>query len=417
MSIFFLIVEPLIFIGGGYLLLYKKDLAIVYLPAMFFASSLIVSSLPAIVEYAFYSFYMLCLIYLNPLFFKKNVYAFLLFILHILFIPGSSNLVSIRPALFSILWMLLLVPLTMTILEKYPRKVIFNELSYSVLILLSLFVANVLFSTVFNYSPYGMYGMQSGILYGELVDTDFNILGVAVFIALLFLTYKMNPLYLLLTLTSLSAIGLSMRRSVIGVCILGFMFVLLILLVKGKAKRVVEILGVVILGGVIVVLVTDFTSLFQERFEQRNLSERELAGEMRFAEYALLYKDAFIHHDFNPWIGYELLNSGGNYGKGILGNRSLHGDITNIVHSVGFIGLVLYLLMVLKVFRSAIQRIQTPTDSVIILFCLSIFIIFTITGRYSQTGYMILFFLLLCLPLGTVGKPSQHHLRAESYPL
>lgn len=400
MSLFFLLVEPLIYIAGGYLLFYKKDLAICYLPTLFFSSSVIVSSLPAIVEYAFFSFYIGILIYFNPKFYKKNIFAILLFILHIALIPYSSDLVLIRPTLFSVMWMLLLVPLTMTILEKHSRKEIFKELSNAVFIILVVFILNVLFSTFFNYSPYDMYGIESGILYGELINTDFNILAIATFIAFLLLTYRMNPWYLFLTLLSLSMIGLSMRRSVIGVCLLGIIFILLILFMRGQSKQVFGISSLIFLAVVFVAIFTDFSAVFKDRFEQRNLGERELAGEARFAEYAILYKDAFVHHDFNPWTGYELLNSGGNYGKGIFGNRSLHGDITNIIHSTGILGLLLYLTMVGKCFRDAIRNIRLTTDILIILFCISTFIVFTITGRYVQVDYMILLFLTLFLPLG-----------------
>lgn len=406
MKLFFLIVEPLIYIGAGYLFIYKKDLAILYFPAVYFASMIIDSALPAIVQYAFFSFYILFLIYYNPLFFKKNVFSVLLFILHLLLIPGSSNFVFIRPTLFAVLYTLLLVPLIMSVLEKYPRETIFEELANSAFIILTLFLANVVFSTIFSYSPYEMYGMQSGVLYGELVDTDFNILGIAVFIALLFLTYKMNPYHLFLTLLSISAIGLSMRRSVMGTCIMGMLFMLLILTVRGRATQAFTALGIVAFLGAVIILSTDFTEIFQERFERRSLATRELAEEGRFAEYELLYRDAFVYYDFNPWSGYELLNSGGNYGKGIFGTRSLHGDITNIIHSTGVIGLALYLLMVLTVFRESIKHIHTPTDRLIVLFCFLVFVVFTITGRYNQTGYMVLFFLLLSLPLGKIRRSN-----------
>jgi len=408
MNLFFLMLEPLIYIGGGLLLYYKRDLSILYLPALFFASTAIVPTLPAIVEYFFFSSFIGFLIYKNPFFFSKNIFASLLFLLHILLIPGSSDLVLIRPSLFSVMWMLLLVPLAMTIIEKHTRMAVFKELSHSSIIILSIFIINVIFSTLFNYSPYEMYGISSGILYGELINTDFNILAVATFVAFLLLTYKINPLHLLITLTSLLMIGLSMRRSVMGVCILAFIFVLLILLMRRQTKQVIVFSTLIIFVGVCVGIFTDFSSIFQERFQQRNLGERELAGEARFAEYAILYKDAFIHHDFNPWIGYELLNSSGNYGKGIFGDRSLHGDITNIIHSTGVIGLMLYLLMVGKCFLEAIKYSRLNTDRLIILFCLFTFIIFTVTGRYVQVSYMTLLFSLLCMPMGKIRRPSEN---------
>ena len=185
---------------------------------------------------------------------------------------------------------------------------------------------------------------------------------------------------------------------------MGLAFIVLILLTRGRLGQVMATSVLIVLAGAVVILFTDFASVFMERFAQRNLAERELAGEARFAEYILIYKDAFVHHDFNPWIGYELLNSSGNYGKGVFGSRSLHADITNLVHSAGIVGLMLYLLMAGKAFWESFKHHKTHTDRMVTLFCCCIFIVFTITGRYTQAGYMLLFFLLLLMPLGKIQR-------------
>src|SRR5690606_19079263 len=95
---------------------------------------------------------------------------------------------------------------------------------------------------------------------------------------------------------------------------------------------------------------TSFLDLFSERYELRDLDNRELGEEKRFLEYELIYSDMFVYQDYSPWLGYGLFDSGGNYGKGILGTRTLHADITSILHSFGFIGLTLYLLMFVTAF-------------------------------------------------------------------
>lgn len=417
MNFLFYTIEPLIFIAAAYLVFYKKDLSIIYLPALFFASTIINSALPAIVHYAFYSGFILYLIYLHPDFYKKNIYAVLLIVLYFLLIPTSSDLVFIRPTLFSVMWMLFLVPLAISVMEKYPRITLFKELSYSALIILCLFLVNVIASTLFNYSPFEMYGMQSGVLYGNLVATDLNVISIVIFISFFFLSYKGNLIYLLITLVSFSFIVLSMRRSVIVMCIIGIAFVFFILVAKGQAQKVMVIGGITLILSLVIIQTTGFLDLLIERYELRNLENRELAEESRFAEYGILYKDIFVHQDYSPWLGYELLKSGGNYGKGVFGIRSLHGDLTNILHSTGIIGLSLYLMMVGSIFWKAINHIKTVTDLLIICFCFSAFILFTITGRYTQTGYMLFFFLVLLLPVGkSMGeKPVLKHLDAAPH--
>src|SRR5690606_4505928 len=139
-------------------------------------------------------------------------------------------------------------------------------------------------------------------------------------------------------------------------------------------QKVLTIGGITLILGLVVIETTGFLTLLLERYEQRDLENRALAEESRFAEYGLLYKDIFIHHDYSPWLGYELLISRGNYGKGIFGDRSLHGDLPNIFHSAGIIGVMLYLLMITSTFRSAIQHIRSRTDLLIILFCFFAFI-------------------------------------------
>lgn len=413
MSIFFIILEPLIYIGGIFALWYKRDLSILYLPAIIFARSVIVSTLPASVWYGFMFCYIFTLIYQNPFFYRKNIFAVALLLLHVILIPKSSDLVYIRPALFAVIWTLLLIPLAIEIVGKYNRITLFKELVNSANIILVVFLVNVLFSTIYGYSPHEMYGIKSGILYGELVDTDFNILGVIIFITLFAQTYRFNMWHLLLTLASIAAIGLSMRRSVIAACVLAILIILIILILRGRLQLVTSFLFGFTTITIIVVSFTDFSNVFKERFEQRNLAERELAGEARFAEYAILYKDAFVHYDLNPWLGYELLNSRGKYGKGIFGNRSLHADITNIIHSVGILGLMLYLLMVCRSFIIALKNVKTLTDSLIIVFCLALFIMFTITGRYTQTHYMLSLFLLLLLPLGGTSPTYSKHSKIQ----
>src|SRR6185503_2901979 len=100
---------------------------------------------------------------------------------------------------------------------------------------------------------------------------------------------------------------------------------------------------------------TDFMQEFKDRVELRKLDERELAEEKRFIEYSLLYDDMFVYHAYSPWFGYELFNSAGNYGKGVLADRSLHGDIPNLLHSSGIIGVFLYLIMTLTAFWQALR--------------------------------------------------------------
>jgi hypothetical protein len=133
----------------------------------------------------------------------------------------------------------------------------------------------------------------------------------------------------------------------------------------------------------------------------RKLDERDLAEEKRFFEYGLLYDDMFVYHAYSPWFGYELFNSAGNYGKGVLAERSLHGDIPNIWHSSGLIGVMLYLMMIGTAFVQALKASKRFSDKLLFFFCGVSFAAYTGSGRYTEVAATLLIFLIVMLPMAT----------------
>jgi hypothetical protein len=405
MENFFLLIEVLIFAFCIYIIIYKKEMAVVYLPVIFFVQSIINPVIPAFVYYGIISLLILFLIDKNIHFFRENPFALVLIVLLLILLTKSKDIISIRPSLFGVIWIFILIPLLTAIYRKYDKEVIFKELSNCALIILFLFCINVIASSLSNFSPKSMYGITSGILYGNLFATDFNILTIASFIVLLQLIKKFKLYHLLLFIISFSFIMLTLRRSVMILCLLGIVLIVLILIHQKQLKNVLIASIIAAFTGAIILINTGYLDVFVERYELRKLDERELEEEKRFEEYELLYNDMFIFYDYSPWFGFELFNSAGNYGKGVLGERSLHGDLTNIVHSTGFIGLILYALMIMHAFLKAIKRSTTKIEKYTVFFCLITFAFFTITGRYTQTGYMTLLFLLLMLPLSKKSTP------------
>lgn len=180
---------------------------------------------------------------------------------------------------------------------------------------------------------------------------------------------------------------------------LGMIIAVLTLMTRQKAKMVFVLGGIVVLAGLFVYNSTDFFSEFKERVELRKLDERELTEEKRFIEYTLLYDDMFVYHAYSPWFGYELFNSAGNYGKGVLAERSLHGDIPNIIHSSGLLGVTLYLLMIATAFFQSIRAAKHYQEKLIVLFCAITFAVYTVTGRYTEIASSLFLMLLLMQPL------------------
>src|SRR5690606_19270430 len=121
----------------------------------------------------------------NLLFFRTNIYCLLLCLLFLVLIPGSQDLVFLRPFLFAVFWLFILIPLIGSIYPKYPGRIVYKELSNVAFIILCLFCLNVIFSSLTGYAPNAMYNITTGVLYGNLYATDFNIIPIALFIVLL----------------------------------------------------------------------------------------------------------------------------------------------------------------------------------------------------------------------------------------
>jgi O-antigen ligase len=199
---------------------------------------------------------------------------------------------------------------------------------------------------------------------------------------------------------------LTLRRTVIVLSTLGILITLMTLMTREKAKTLFMAGGVIAVIGFFVYNNTDFFAEFKERIELRKLDERDLAEEKRFFEYGLLYDDMFVYHAYSPWFGYELFNSAGNYGKGVLAERSLHGDIPNIWHSSGLIGVMLYLLMIGTAFLKAFRNAHRYKDKLLFVFCGISFAAYTGSGRYTEIAATLLIFLIVMLPLATSEEPE-----------
>ncbi|WP_185974414.1 O-antigen ligase family protein [Litoribacter populi] len=382
-----------------YLFLYKKEKALLYLPVIFFAQSFIETAVPASIHAVLVLLLMLTVIDKNVLFFHRNIWSFLIVIWFSYLLVHVRDLEPIRSVFLNVTLLFVAIPLAMSIFSKYTKEEMLDELSRSAAFILGLFLLNVMFSTAFNYSPTEMYGIKSGILYGKLYATDFNVLSTATFVVLLRILKKYNLIYVVLLIFSVAFIMLTMRRSVMILTMLGLGIGLMLKLDGENIKSFFMIIVVAGFVGFVVILNTSFMDMFIERYEARKLDERELKGEHRFMEYEMIYRDMFVYYDYSPWTGYELFNSAHNYGKGAFGERSLHSDVTNLTHASGIPGLVLYFLLVTTAFVSSFRNLNTKWDNYIFLFCVGSFVFYTVTGRYATISSHWMIFALLSYPL------------------
>jgi len=407
MTPFFWVVQIVFFYGLCiYCFAIKNELSIFYVPVLLFVDKIIGTPNPAFVFYGLLSLMVIMLVLKSGLFIKNNIWAILLSIYFLILLTKSHNLELIRPYAFSVTWFFIMMPVIPAIYKKIPREVAFRELSNASFLILALFIVNALFSTYYKFAPTDMYGFTTGVLFGNLWAAAFNTMPFVFFVVFLKGVSERKILFILLAVASFFFIMLTLRRTVMGLSALGAVVALLTMMTQQKAKMVFLIGGLVFALGYLVYANTDFMQEIRDRVEERKLDDRALSEEKRFFEYSLLYNDMFVYHTYSPWFGFELWNSAGNYGRGVLGDRSLHGDITNIIHSSGFVGLTLYLLMVATAFWQAVKAAKSYQDKLIILFCALSFMVYTVTGRYTETAATTLLFLILMLPLAKNEDPD-----------
>jgi len=402
MKPFFILIELFIPIFGAYIIWKKKDLAIVYLPLLYFCNGLVDKMLPATINYLVFLGMVGYFAALNLKFLKSNIFSILLVFYFVLLLPYSKDLNRIRPDFLAAIMLFILIPVIAEVYKKYSKDLIFEELAKSSTLILIFFVVNTILSTLLKFNPLSMYGITSGILYGNVYLTDFNILVFASYLVIKKGVKDKSPIHLSIYLTTVFLVLLSFRRTAMVLTILGTIIVMIDLLNFKQIKDFIVYGTIIALVSLVVIYYTGFIDVFWERYQLRNLEERALGEEKRLMELELMYKDFFVYFDYSPWFGYELFDyRGPNYGKGIFGDdRPLHSDYATIAHSSGLIGLFLYLALVSLAIFSIWRRTKTRNDYLQFIFCLLAFGVFFVTGRYTGISFMLMMFLLWFLPLG-----------------
>ncbi|UJP64909.1 O-antigen ligase family protein [Mongoliitalea daihaiensis] len=400
MNFYFLFLEIVGFCLVLYALITKGELSAIFLLAYLFIGSVINSVLPASINYLFLTSLISFYVFKNLPFILKNTFTIIISLYYVLLLYNVDDFVRVRPYFFGVIVLFLLIGVLPEIYAKYDRGSIEKILFAVCILVLIVFISNSLVSTIFNYNPHVMYGITSGILYGNLIHADFHILPLVMFFVLKITIRRRNIFYLTVFFISLFFILLTFRRTVMLLTIIGSFIAFFQEVSLSDLKKISFILLVSIFGGLVIVEKTGFIDVFWERYQLRNLDDRDLEGEQRVLELGLVYNDLFNSFDYSPWTGFGLFQlSGENYGKGKFGTRPLHTDPMVLVHSSGVIGLLLYLLMVAYAFLSVLFVIRNQKDLISFFYILLVFLVFFFTGRFTNTASSLIIYLILYLPL------------------
>ncbi|MCL6260779.1 hypothetical protein M3O96_16880 [Aquiflexum sp. TKW24L] len=396
---FFLLVEFALPILTIYLIVKKQSLIIIYVPFILFSYHIIETRLPGFFHFLIVAGILFYVVIYNLPFVKQNPFSILIFLYFLFLLKNIEvDFKTIRPYFINVTWLFLGVALIPYIFKRYSREKVFYELSTAAFLVMLIFSINTGLSTIFKYNPRAIYGITSGILFGNVSNDYYNIFPLALFLILRRGIRDKNVLYLGVYFVSVFLVLLTLRRTVMVLSLIGTILVMVELLDFQKIKQFLLYSFITLIITVVVISNTSFLPQLLERYESRDLDNRELEGEGRLMELDIIYKDLFVYYDYDPWFGYRLDDSKGNYGKRIFGERSLHTDFANLIHASGILGLFLYLMMILIAFYSVWRRILTKDEFFQFWFIVLCFGLYFFTGRYTTANAMLMMFAILFLP-------------------
>jgi hypothetical protein len=406
MKIWFTLIDFSMPLVMAYLVLRKGSLSIVYVPFLFFMYSMLEKSKIIPIYHLLFIFLLVYYSFLNLPFLKKNVFYLILILFFTYQLQTIDNLKEFRMYIIGLYWTLTIVALAPEICRNYSREKIFKELSLSAFLILLFFIANSSISTFFKYYPEKGYGFTSGISFGNISIAHYNILPLALYLVFKQGMKNKKLVFFAVGIAALILTMLTLRRSVMAISLFSCLIVMIEFLTFKQIKQFTIYFLVLGMVGFILLKTTGFSNELMDRFEARNIKDRDLEEEGRYIEFGLIYKDMFVYYDYDPWFGYGPLKSWGNYGKGAYGNRNLHSNITYFIHGFGFFGLFLLISMVSMVFYQAWLRIYAKSDRFLFAFIIFYFVVFTILGIPKLPLSPVYLFMMLGLLFGKLESPQ-----------
>jgi hypothetical protein len=404
MKFFFTIIDVLLPLSIVFLIFKKGSLSIIYIPFFYFVFSIMEKS--KIISFYQLLFIVLLLFYcfFNLMYLKRNLfYSILLgYFLFLIFLIGDIFTIAVFKEyvwnISGLLWVFTAGVLAPEIFKNYDRKKIFNELSFSSLLLLSFFIINSVLATLFKYFPDNQYGFTSGISFGHVGISLYSVIPLAIYLVFRKGVLEKNSIYFFVSLASLFLVMLTLRRTAMAFSVLACLTVMVELLNFNQIKQFALYAFIFALSATIVFKATGFSDQLFERIEKRSLKGRDIEEEGRYIEFSLVFKDLFVYYDYDPWFGYGIFSSHGNYGKRILGNRPLHSDINYFIHGSGFTGLFLYLCTISLIFIHSWQRCKSREDKLLFAFISVYFLASFLLGWSKRPLTPVLLFMMLSLP-------------------
>jgi hypothetical protein len=229
-----------------------------------------------------------------------------------------------------------------------------KPLAKSMKLVLLIVIINLILSTIFGLgsSRYTEEGEEETFYMGQLSD-HWNMFTYAILSVPILLHYETTKgkIYIsILAFFNAILILLSIKRIALA-GLFGGGIINAYLTLKPKVIIKFAFIGILIM----VLAYPLYGGMLNERFEARadRFEEGSMEKESRYLETFYVWGDAF---SFKPWnkslFGMEAFNSAGTYAGGRFGDRQLHVDYNNILNTIGIVGLLLYFIMLIQIWRS-----------------------------------------------------------------
>lgn len=239
-----------------------------------------------------------------------------------------------------------------------------KPLAKSMKLVLLIVIINLAISTVFGLgsSRYTKEGQEETFYMGQLSD-HWNMFTYAILSVPVLLHYetKKGKLYVgILAFFNAILILLSIKRIALA-GLIGGGIINAYLTLKPKVILKFALVGIVFMA----LTYPLYGGMLNERFSARadRFEEGSIEKESRYLETFYVWNDAFNFKSLDKSVfGMEAFNSAGTYAGGRFGDRQLHVDYNNILNTIGIVGLLLYFIMFIQIWR----RFQSSVRGLVI---------------------------------------------------
>lgn len=355
--------------------------------------TMLIVSLSVIIEYRFLIFREF-----------KLLFIFLAYGFVLCFI--SSNILNSLKEYIVVFYTLIMLPAGYYLVTDKEKLIKFSD---GIIGMAIIFVLNGIFAKILGASPdvYGGTGFtMGGIAFTEILQGSIFIIALPSILESADSKSK-KALVLLLSLGIMILLILSLRRTSVIMVLMAFCYYAF----KNRKYRWSIVYFLIVATPVYLLFFSNVNNAVSERLKARpelTTQGYSITQEYRYLEYGIVFKEVTANAKMFL-VGRDFLNSQGNYNQGRWGNRVLHSDFTLILFGSGFIGLILYLLIIIDLFRRYrnISHKDLPdlgSEKTLLFILIMTFFVVSFQGGISTPGYRTILLLYLGALFGTIGN-------------